>query len=430
MNNLWLITIIISTVSGTLTRTIKHVLDFIIKLLFSSYNVNSHSNERLIDSLTEIITQNLVSWQTQTHALYADPGNNQSKFEGQKCELADGLYFFRYQGCLFWVYIKISGSWWHRSHDITVMTFRWNQDVIDHLFESSNNETDSCLSIYYFRANRSVSMNKCGTIRKKSLNSVILPAAIKAKLISDLNNFTNPETKQIYRERGFAYKRGYLFAGRPGCGKSSTILAIANYLKRHIHQIPLNSSGLDDDTFLVGLRSIPKNSIVIFEDLDVAFPKRQSKDKKKMKKAKNDDDEEDEDEDEDDEEDEEEIIKKRSRITMQCFINALDGLNSPDNGLIMIFTTNHPEKLDPAILRSGRMDMKLDFNLLDSEGVQKMFRLFYPQSLIQAKRISEVLIERYPAGIIPCEFNEFLIRNLKTPEDKIIDHLDEFAQVI
>jgi len=45
---------------------------------------------------------------------------------------------------------------------------------------------------------------------------------------------------------------------------------------------------------------------------------------------------------------------------MSSFLNILDGVQE-NPGRIIIMTTNHIRKLDPAIIRPGRIDMNLEF---------------------------------------------------------------------
>ena len=66
----------------------------------------------------------------------------------------------------------------------------------------------------------------------------------KAQVIERLEFFMGNET--WYRERGLPYTLGFLFHGAPGCGKTSTIKAIANLAKRHIVSVPLKNINHSD----------------------------------------------------------------------------------------------------------------------------------------------------------------------------------------
>ena len=60
----------------------------------------------------------------------------------------------------------------------------------------------------------------------------------KEDILKRLDFFTN--NKAWYKQRGIPYTMGFMFYGEPGCGKTSTIKAIANHTQRHIVSVPLN----------------------------------------------------------------------------------------------------------------------------------------------------------------------------------------------
>lgn len=61
----------------------------------------------------------------------------------------------------------------------------------------------------------------------RKLDSVILDAELQKTILDDLENFFKPETEAFYRSRGVPWRRGYLFHGPPGCGKTSFVCALA-----------------------------------------------------------------------------------------------------------------------------------------------------------------------------------------------------------
>ena len=60
------------------------------------------------------------------------------------------------------------------------------------------------------------------------------------------------------------------------------------------------------------------------------------------------------------------------RLTLSCLLNALDGPTAT-TGRLLFMTTNHREALDPALLRSGRIDYELEFRAAVPEQIRRLF---------------------------------------------------------
>ncbi|KAK9062014.1 hypothetical protein SSX86_019198 [Deinandra increscens subsp. villosa] len=168
----------------------------------------------------------------------------------------------------------------------------------------------------------------------------------KEKVKKDLDRFL--ERREYYRRVGKAWKRGYLLYGPPGTGKSSMIAAMANHLNFDIYDLELTDVGSNCELRRL-LVATANRSILVVEDIDCS--------------AKLHDREEAEELDGD---------KKRygyHGVTLSGFLNFIDGLWS-NCGVerIIIFTTNRKEKLDPALLRPGRMDVHINMSYCTPSG--------------------------------------------------------------
>jgi chaperone BCS1 len=79
---------------------------------------------------------------------------------------------------------------------------------------------------------------------------------------------------------------------------------------------------------------------------------------------------------------------------MSGLLNAIDGVASQE-GRVLVMTTNHPEKLDDALVRPGRIDMKIKFTLANKQQTRELFMRMYcedPQDLMrQPLKLSEIL---------------------------------------
>ncbi|RYQ80043.1 hypothetical protein Ahy_Scaffold1g106718 isoform F [Arachis hypogaea] len=155
----------------------------------------------------------------------------------------------------------------------------------------------------------------------------------KEAIMEDLNRFV--KRREFYKRVGRAWKRGYLLYGPPGTGKSSLIAAMANYLKFDIYDLQLANIVRDSDLRKL-LLATANRSILVIEDIDcsVDLPERRHVDHHHHHGL--------------------------VQLTLSGLLNFIDGLwSSCGDERIIIFTTNHKERLDPALLRPGRMDMHI-----------------------------------------------------------------------
>ncbi|WP_435010955.1 AAA family ATPase [Tundrisphaera lichenicola] len=162
-------------------------------------------------------------------------------------------------------------------------------------------------------------------IEGSTLENLILPEKLKADILGDVRRFF--DARMAYEKHGVAWKRGLLFVGPPGNGKTHAIKALINETGRPcLYVKTFDSEKYTDET---GIRRVFARArqaspcILVFEDLDA-------------------------------------LINNDNR---SFFLNELDGF-AANLGILTIATTNHPEKLDPAILdRPSRFDRKYHFGL-------------------------------------------------------------------
>ena len=170
--------------------------------------------------------------------------------------------------------------------------------------------------------------------------------------------------------------RGYLLYGTPGSGKSSLIHALAGELAVDIYVISLSASWMNDSTLTNLMSRIPARSILLLEDLDAAFTHSTSRDsdstgtpegKKEGPKNK----------DEDEKKDVKKDVSDQNTLSLSGLLNSLDSIQASE-GRILFATTNHLERLDPALSRPGRMDVWVEFRNASKHQAEGLFRNFFP----------------------------------------------------
>lgn len=179
----------------------------------------------------------------------------------------------------------------------------------------------------------------------RTLESVLLDADVKQDIVSDLAEFLRPETEAWYHGMHIPYTRGYLLHGPPGNGKTSLLRALASHFDLPLYVLNLADPKVDDSNLAAMLQSVGRG-IVLLEDLDAVLPGR-------------------------------EVAGESRALTFTGVLNALDGVLS-SNGRILFASSNHPELLDPALVRPGRIDKRVLIDNASGSQAAELFGRFFP----------------------------------------------------
>lgn len=192
-----------------------------------------------------------------------------------------------------------------------------------------------------------------------TFQTLAIDPELKESIRNDLLQFSS--RRDYYSRVGRSWKRGYLLYGPPGTGKTSLIAAIANFLEFDIYDIELTA--VHSNTQLRKLLvSTSTKSVIVVEDVDCSLDL--SDRNANTNSVKNGSPKLEADSGRKDQ-----LMPLMSSVSLSGVLNFVDGLWSSCVGeRLMIFTTNHPEKLDPAMLRPGRMDRKINLGYCGMEG--------------------------------------------------------------
>ena len=190
-------------------------------------------------------------------------------------------------------------------------------------------------------------------IKTATFENLVLPVALKRQIQNDFAQFFG--SREIYERYRIPWKRGVLFIGPPGNGKTHTLKALINQLGRPCLYVKAFRSeyGTDQENiravFERARRAAP--CLLVFEDLDS-------------------------------------MVDNKNRSS---FLNELDGFET-NTGVVVLGTTNYPERLDPAILnRPSRFDRKYYFEL-PGEVERSLYVAAWEKELQGDLRLSEEVV--------------------------------------
>ncbi|KUJ19221.1 uncharacterized protein LY89DRAFT_683146 [Mollisia scopiformis] len=300
-----------------------------------------------------------------------------------------GTHYFWYKGQLL-IFRRTQDqrqqSWGPVSEreEISVQCFGRNPTILKDLLDDCRVEfqkSDENRTIIYRGGLKSgtaePAWTRCVSRVSRPFSTVVLDESVKQSLLDDMRDYLHPMTRRWYSNRGIPYRRGYLLYGPPGTGKSSLSFAIAGYFKLKIYIVSLNSPAMNEENLGTLFSELPKQCVVLLEDIDTAglthtrdnnssAPEEEAKPLVTTLPGTT-------------------VINPAApptnnntsgRISLSALLNILDGVASQE-GRVLIMTTNHIDKLDEALIRPGRVDMQVKFDLANTVMITTIFRSIF-----------------------------------------------------
>lgn len=256
----------------------------------------------------------------------------------------------------------------------------------------------------YKRQMRELNLYSCSGDRWKShtfkhpstFDTLAMDPDSKQRILADLKAFMEGEA--YFKKVGRPWKRGYLLYGPPGTGKSSLIAAVANKLKYNIYDLELTQVH-DNAQLKMLLTNTTSKSIIVIEDIDCSLDltgtraNKMNREKTKMGSERPAQD-------------------GGSKVTLSGLLNFTDGLWSCCGmERIIIFTTNHIDKLDPGLLRPGRMDMHINMSYCNFEIFKVLAMNYLAVSNDPLFEEVEKLLQDESLKITPAEVTEIFFQH-------------------
>lgn len=311
---------------------------------------------------------------------------------------APGMHFFTYKNRLVWLVRERPGTSSPAAavsnsnamlERIQISTFGRSRDLLQSLiFEAQKAFIDRDKSrTVVFAADQYGAWRRTRSRPKRPLSTIVIPTNVKKRLVEDAQDFFVSE--QWYSDRGIPYRRGYLLYGTPGSGKTSFVYSLAGELGLNIYVVNLSNKSLTDDTLSELVSDTPSRCILLLEDIDAAFNQRVKGD-----------------------------TTSANNITFSGLLNAIDGVAAQE-GRILCMTTNHIDRLDDALIRPGRIDVRIHFGNATKRQAHELFTKFYP-NLEQNSNLPSDFAAKIPENTFSmAHLQGFLMGHKQKPREAV-----------
>ncbi|KAH6869237.1 P-loop containing nucleoside triphosphate hydrolase protein [Thelonectria olida] len=320
----------------------------------------------------------------------------------------NGSFIFRYKNTFLSYRTTLRDTGFHKEEQISVTCLGRSSQALKTFLNECRDEYLSLIknktSVFRHRRDH---WERATTVAARPLSTVILSDVQKQSFIKDVETFLSPRTRQWNSTRSMPYRRGYLFYGPPGTGKSSLSLSVASRFDLDIYVVSIST--LNNQTLEDLFAKLPPHCVVLLEDIDAAglTHSRDAGGEKLCESGK---------------------LTDTKSLTLEGLLNVIDGVGSQE-GRLLIMTTNHIEKLDAALIRPGRIDQEVKFQLVDWDLSTQIYRFVFeevdeaesnPEKRANDQAMVERLADEFAAKVpehefSPAEILSFLIQYRDSP---------------
>ena len=360
----------LSVITFIVIRIPQRVYYFLKRQFTTSVTLNSQDK----------VFYDVLDWieKEKTNSFIRNYNFNNSRFGwgNAKFSIGYGSFPFLHNSklCFFNRYTVEGNQTEYSKEKIDITVFGRNQKILRDLYSYTVKDKDNDINtfnMYIWKENNWV---YCREQNKRNVESIVLDSDQKNRIFKHIDDFQN--NKEWYLKNSIPYRTGLLFYGPPGTGKTSIVKTICSKYNKNLCIIDSSSLTLD---VVNAFSKVPKNSIILIEDIDAFGSNMNREDNKSMFKA-----------------------------NIAELLNAIDGIASPED-TILIATTNYKERLDKALIRKGRFDLHEEITFMTENSIIEYIKRFYEDIELPNNLV-------FPKKLTPAELQVLVLENINNPK--------------